>query len=99
MPDITSTLSQMMGFLTPILLVSLIFILFIFRPQQRKIAAHKKFLENLKEDDEIVTYGGMIGKLKKIESDFVIIEIENSQSIRVIKQYISEKYTKVQKKI
>jgi preprotein translocase subunit YajC len=94
MTDVPSMFSQIAGFLTPILLVSVIFILFIFRPQQKKINAHKKFLENLAEGDEVTTYGGVIGTLKKIEKDFVILEIENSQAVRILKQYISEKYNK-----
>lgn len=83
--------SQIFGFLAPILLVSVIFILFVFRPQQKKISTHKKFLSELKEGDKVVLYGGLIGIIKKIENDIVTIDSGGS-IIKVLKQYISEGY-------
>ena len=79
--------------ITPLVLVSLIFIFFIFRPQQKKISAHKQLLSNLKIDDEIITNSGILGKIKKIEDDIVIIQTE-SNSMKILKQSISDIYKK-----
>ena len=91
MPEI---FSQIMYFLTPIALVSLIFIFLIFRPQHKKITAHKNFINNLQSGDEVITYGGIIGTIDKIENDVVYIKIDQNTTIRIIKNNILEKYNK-----
>ena len=94
MINIPEIFSQIMYFLTPIALVSLIFIFLIFRPQHKKITEHKNFINNLQNGDEIITYGGIIGIIDKIENDVVYIKIDQNTTIRIIKNNILEKYNK-----
>jgi preprotein translocase subunit YajC len=94
MINIPEILSQTMYFLTPIALVSLIFIFLIFRPQHKKITAHKNFIKNLQSGDEVITYGGIIGIIDKIEDDIVCIKIDQNTTIKIIKSNILEKYSK-----
>ena len=94
MINIPEMISQIMYFLTPIALVSLIFIFLIFRPQHKKITAHKNFINNLQSGDEVITYGGIIGVIDKIDNDIVYIKIDKDMTIRILKNNILEKYSK-----
>ena len=55
----------------PLILIFVIFYFFLIRPQQKKIKDHKQMVASLKRGDEIVTSGGIVGK---IESSFLILE-------------------------
>ena len=71
--------------------VGLMFImyLFILRPQQKKLKDHRNLLSELKVGDEVVTNGGIIGRIKTISDDFVSMEVASSTAIKVMKQSIS----------
>jgi preprotein translocase subunit YajC len=94
MANVSEILSQILYFLTPIALVSLIFIFLIFKPQHKKITAHKKFIDELRGGDEVVTYGGIVGVITEVNDDIVYLEINNGSTIRIVKNNIMEKYKK-----
>ncbi|NUO01824.1 MAG: preprotein translocase subunit YajC [Saprospiraceae bacterium] len=71
----------------------LIFWLFLLRPQNKKQREQRSFLETLKVDDEVVTNGGILGKIYKIEANIVTLEISNKTYIRVTKNVISKEMT------
>jgi preprotein translocase subunit YajC len=56
--------------------------LFLIRPQQKRITEHDLFLSSLNLGDRVVTGGGLIGKIVKLEGNN-IAEIELSKSVRV----------------
>ena len=67
---------------------------FIIRPQARKSRQHQQLLQNLKVGDEVVTSGGIIGKIKSIADSFVTLESMNS-TFKVVISNIAG-YTKKQ---
>jgi preprotein translocase subunit YajC len=76
-----------------ILLFGGLFILMYFliiRPQTKKAKEHKSLIDSIKINDEIVTYGGLIGKITKIDINFVFITIDNKFIIIIRKESISE---------
>ena len=75
--------------LLPLLVVFMIFYIFMIRPQGRKARDHAQLLQNLKVGDEVITSGGIIGKVRSIAEAFVTIEVSNNTSIKVIKQNIA----------
>ncbi|MDZ4681148.1 MAG: preprotein translocase subunit YajC [Saprospiraceae bacterium] len=71
----------------------LIFWLFFIRPQAKKQREQRTFMEGLKVEDEVVTSGGVLGKIYKIESDIITLEVSNKTYIRVTKNVISKEMT------
>lgn len=77
--------------LFPMVLVFVIMYFLIIRPQQRKAREHREMLEALRRGDEVVTAGGVIGKVSKVKEgeDEVEVEIAENVKIRVVKGLIS----------
>ncbi len=61
----------------------------IIRPQQRKTKDHQKLLETLKSGDEVVTSGGIIGRVKSVADGFVTLEVGSNTFLKVIKAHIA----------
>jgi len=79
------------------LLFPLLFILMYFlliRPQTKKANEHKQLISNLKINDEIVTQGGLLGKVKKITDKFVIISLNLNTDIIIKKEAITNSLPK-----
>ena len=69
-------------FMFPLLIIG-IFYMLVFRPQQKKMKEHQKMVSNLAKGDEIVTAGGMIGKVVKVKADNNEVEVELAKDVRV----------------
>ncbi|RLA07864.1 MAG: preprotein translocase subunit YajC [Gammaproteobacteria bacterium] len=80
--------SSAMSLLFPIILLAVFYFVFI-RPQQKKAKEHKSLLGSLKKSDEIVTAGGLVGKIKTVDENFVDIEIASSIVVKIQKQAIA----------
>jgi preprotein translocase subunit YajC len=75
--------------IAPIFLIFLIFYFFLIRPQQKKIKEHKIMVASLKRGDEIVTSGGIIGKVEKILGDDKIqVQISENVFIQVVQSTV-----------
>jgi preprotein translocase subunit YajC len=61
----------------------------IIRPQQRKAKEHQNLIQQLKVGDEVVTSGGIIGRIKSVADSFVTVEIANNTVIKVVKEHIT----------
>lgn len=86
----------LIGFLFTLLPLILIFVIFYFlliRPQQKKMKEHQKFLSELRIGQKVITAGGIIGKVVKIEDNIVWLEIDKNINMPVIKGYISGPFT------
>ena len=53
----------------PLILIFVIFYFFLIRPQQRKVKEHKLMVAALKRGDEVITSGGVIGRVERILGD------------------------------
>ena len=73
----------------PLILIFVIFYFFLIRPQQKKIKDHKTMVSSLKRGDEIITSGGILGKIEKVyEDDKVDLSISDGITVKVIKSTI-----------
>ncbi|MEO5362417.1 MAG: preprotein translocase subunit YajC [Magnetococcus sp. DMHC-8] len=52
-----------------------IFYFFLIRPQQKQAKAHKEMVANLGRGDAVVTNGGLVGRIHRVEEDIVILEV------------------------
>ena len=74
--------------------IILIMYFFMIRPQQKKQKETKKFIEEIKKGDEVVTIGGIHGKVSSVEGDIVYIELDRGLKVKVEKSAISLDFSK-----
>ena len=60
-----------------------VFWLLLIRPQQKRAKEHKAMVEGLSKGDEVVTNGGLLGKITKLDESFVTLEIAAGTEVRV----------------
>ncbi len=77
----------LMSFL-PLILVIIVFYFFFIRPQMKKSKEQRKFREELQKGDEVLTLGGIRGKVSKIDDTSVVIISEGETKIRIDKSAI-----------
>ena len=66
-------------------LLVVVFYFFMIRPQMKKQKELKKFREELKEGDKIITVGGIYGKIIEVQDTCVILEVEGKSKLKVDK--------------
>jgi preprotein translocase subunit YajC len=74
--------------------IILIMYFFMIRPQQKKQKETKKFIEEIKKGDEVVTIGGIHGKVYSVEDDTVQLELDKGLKVKVEKSAISLDFSK-----
>jgi|SRR5688572_17639687 len=74
--------------------IIVVFYFFMIRPQQKKAKEGKKFTEEIKRGDYVVTIGGAHGYVAELEGDTFILEVEKGGRIRFNKSAISMEATK-----
>ena len=88
---------EALGPLPMILMIFAIMWFFMIRPQQKKVKEHKAMVEALRRGDQVVTQGGMIGKVAKVKDDGEVeIEIATGVKVRVIKATIAQVISKTE---
>src|ERR687891_2569177 len=81
--------------LMPLLLIFVVFYFLLIRPQQKKMKQHREMIGALKRGDRVLTAGGIIGTVVKIEEDnTLLVEIAKDIRVRVARGTISELLTK-----
>jgi preprotein translocase subunit YajC len=84
-----SEANPMWSFVVPMIFMVVIFYFLLIRPQQKKAKDHKALLDNLKEGDQIITSGGMIGTIINIDDQIVNLEIADRVRIKIGRPYIA----------
>tara|TARA_B110000438_G_scaffold11684_1_gene11540 strand:+ start:66 stop:350 length:285 start_codon:yes stop_codon:yes gene_type:complete len=73
----------------PLILIFVIFYFFLIRPQQKKIKDHKQMVASLKRGDEVVTSGGIVGKIERVlGNDKVDILISENVTVQVVQSTV-----------
>ena len=73
----------------PLILIFVIFYFFLIRPQQKRIKDHKTMVGALKRGDEIVTSGGIVGKIEKVyDDDKIDLSISENVTVKVVKSTV-----------
>ena len=79
----------------PLILIFVIFYFFLIRPQQKKVKDHKLMVSALKRGDEVVTSGGIVGKVERIlGDDKVDILISENVTVQVVQSTIQSLLSK-----
>jgi preprotein translocase subunit YajC len=64
----------------------------IIRPQNQQAKKHREMIETLEKGDKIVTSGGLIVEVKKVENDFFSVRLNNDVVVKLDKQSVARKY-------
>jgi len=81
----------------PMVLIFGIMYFLLIRPQQKKLKEHQNMVEALRRGDQVVTAGGVVGKVTKVRDDAEIeIEISSGVNVRVVKHTISQVRSKTE---
>lgn len=86
----------LMGFV-PLILIFVVFYFLLIRPQQKKAKEHQSFLNNLKKGDEIVTSGGIFGKITGMTDTVVTVEVAENVRIKMNRGSIMSSMAEVKK--
>ncbi len=85
------------GQFIPLILIFAIMYFLLIRPQQKKAKEHKAMIEALRRGDQIVTQGGIIGKVTKVkDNNEVEVEISQGVKVRVVQNTISTVLSKTE---
>ena len=80
--------------LLPLLAIFVIFYFFLIRPQQKRTKQHREMVNNVKRGDTVVTSGGLIGKVTRVDDAEVQVEIANGVHVQVVKSTLADVRTK-----
>ena len=73
----------------PLILIFVIFYFFLIRPQQKKVKDHKAMVVALKRGDEVITSGGIVGRIERVlDDDKIDLIISENVTIQVVKSTI-----------
>jgi preprotein translocase subunit YajC len=81
----------------PWLLIFVIFYLLMIRPQQKRMKEHQATIAAVKKGDEVITGGGIRGRVTKVMDDDVEVEIGQNVRVRIVKATLSHVVTKTAK--
>lgn len=73
----------------PLVLVFMVFYFLLIWPQQKKAREHRQMLEKLKKNDEVMTSGGIYGKVIALSDNVVTLEVAPNVRLRVERPHIS----------
>lgn len=72
----------LVGFL-PLIIIFIIFYFLLIRPQSKRAKEHRNMVSNLSKGDEVVTNGGLLGRIEELDENFVTLEIADNVRVRV----------------
>lgn len=81
----------------PLILIFAIMYFLLIRPQQKKMKEHKSMVEALRRGDQVLTQGGIIGKVTHVNEDnTVVVEIADGVKVKIVKQTIAQVMNKTE---
>lgn len=72
----------------------LIFYFFMWRPQAKRAKEHKNLLAGLSKGDEVITAGGIIGKVVRLTDDYVVLEVSEGTELKFQKAHVAAELPK-----
>jgi preprotein translocase subunit YajC len=79
----------------PLILIFAIMYFLLIRPQQKRVKEHKAMIEALRRGDQVVTQGGIIGKITKVKEDGELeVEISDGVKVRVLRATVAQVLSK-----
>ena len=84
--------NDLIGSLLPLVVLFAIFYFLIIRPQQKQQKEHQEMRDGLQKGDKIITNGGLIVEITKVEDKFLTTKTTDGSVLRVVKTHIASKW-------
>tara|TARA_B100000214_G_C23431451_1_gene385029 strand:- start:15 stop:317 length:303 start_codon:yes stop_codon:yes gene_type:complete len=81
---------SMLASFVPLILIFLIFYFLLIRPQQKRQKEHKLLLDAIQRGDEILTSGGIVGKVTKVDGEKLSVDISSNVNVIVIRSTVAD---------
>jgi preprotein translocase subunit YajC len=76
--------------MVPLILIIVVFYFFMIRPQQKRLRDHQQMVEGLRRGDKVVTAGGIVGTVSKVENDeHVMVDISPDVRVKIVRSTIT----------
>jgi len=82
--------NTLLGFM-PLILIFVIFYFLLILPQQRKQKKQQAMIDSLKSGDEVLTLGGLFGKIVEVKAETFVLEIANNTKVKISRAAVSHK--------
>lgn len=83
----------------PLILVLAVFYFIVIRPQQKRFKEHQELISSLKRGDKVVTGGGIMGKITKVDDDeHITVEIASGVEVKVVRSTVTSAVSKADAK-
>ncbi len=82
---------SMISSFLPLIILFAIFYFLIIRPQQKQQKAHREMLDSLKKGDKIITNGGLMAEVIKVEENFIKIKLNEDTIVKLDRAFIARK--------
>jgi preprotein translocase subunit YajC len=79
------------GMFVPMIMIFVVFYFMLIRPQQKKQREQQDWLKQLKKGDEVVTTGGVIGRISGLTDNTVTLEVQEKVRLKVLRSHIAGK--------
>ena len=68
---------------------ALVFYFMMWRPQSKRAKEHKRLIGGLAKGDEVITSGGIIGKITRLENDYVVLSVSDNTELKFQKSHVT----------
>lgn len=76
--------------MAPLVLIFVVFYFLLIRPQQKKMKDHKTKIDAVKKGDQVVTGGGLVGKVARVDDIYVDIELAPGMKVKAVKSTLTD---------
>ena len=84
---------EQMGAFLPLILIFGVFYILLIRPQQKKVKQHREMINNLRRGDKIITTGGIIGSINKVnDNKELLVDISENVEIKIAPGMVTDLY-------
>ena len=83
------SVAAFVNFLMPMVLIFGIFYILVLRPQNRRVKEHQAAIKAVKKGDEVITGGGIRGRVTRVTDEDAEVEIANGVKVRVVKSTLT----------
>jgi preprotein translocase subunit YajC len=73
----------------PLIFIFVVFYFLLIRPQSKKAKEHKQMVEALAKGDEVVTNGGLLGRISRVGDNFIEVELGEGMTVKVQRQAVA----------
>ena len=89
---------EQIGAFLPLILIFGVFYILLIRPQQKKIKVHREMINNLRRGDKIITSGGIIGSINKVNDNReILLQVSEDVEIKIAPGMVTDMYITTEK--